>query len=111
MCLKQSKAVATVDLCYQSNCLLQCFCSISSSQQIVVQRNQLILIIDIPAEAKKPTLYATALMSHLFSDEEMRQGSVEPKETSEGKKALDQTKLQSASELSSEKLVPRSKLD
>ena len=76
-----------------SNCLLQCFCSVSSSQQTVVQRNQLILIIDIPAKAKKPTLYATALMSHLFSDDEMRQGSVEPKETSEGKKALDQTKI------------------
>jgi len=44
-------------------------------------------------KAKKLTLYATALMSHLFSDEEMRQGSVEPKETSKGKKALDQTKI------------------
>lgn len=51
------------------------------------------LIIDIPAKAKKPTLYTTALMSHLFSDEEMRQGSVEPKETSKGKKALEQTKI------------------
>ncbi|KAK2564560.1 hypothetical protein P5673_012011 [Acropora cervicornis] len=29
------------------------------------------LIVDVPVEAKKPTLYATALMTHLFSDEEM----------------------------------------
>jgi len=28
-------------------------------------------------------------MSHLFGDEEMRQGSVEPKETSKEKKALE----------------------
>lgn len=33
------------------------------------------------------------MMSHLFSDEEMRQGSEEPKETSKGKKALEQTKI------------------
>ena len=53
------------------------------------------LIVDVPAKAKKPTLYATALMTHLFTNEEMRQGSVEPKEThpSKGKKALDQTKI------------------
>lgn len=51
------------------------------------------LIIDIPAKAKKPTLYATAVMSHLFSDQEMRQGSVELKENSKGKKALEQTKI------------------
>ena len=48
-------------------------------------------------KAKKLTFYATALMSHLFSDEEMRQGSVEPKETSKGKKALDQTKVNALS--------------
>ncbi|KAK2548491.1 hypothetical protein P5673_031272 [Acropora cervicornis] len=42
--------------------------------------------------AKKPTLYATALMSHMFTNEEMREGSVEPKE-SKGKKALDPTKI------------------
>ena len=53
------------------------------------------LIVDVPAKAKKPTLYATALMTHLFTNEEMREGSVEPKEThpSKGKKALDQTKI------------------
>ena len=50
------------------------------------------LIVDIPAKAKKPTLYATALMSHSFTNEEMRQGSLEPKE-SKGKKALDPTKI------------------
>lgn len=50
------------------------------------------LIVDIPAKAKKPTLYATALMSHMFTNEEMREGSVEPKE-SKGKKALDPTKI------------------
>ncbi|KAK2548176.1 hypothetical protein P5673_031705 [Acropora cervicornis] len=32
------------------------------------------LIADIPAKVKKPTLYATALMSQLFTDEEMREG-------------------------------------
>lgn len=50
------------------------------------------MIVDIPAKAKKPTLYATALMSHVFTSEEMREGSVEPKE-SKGKKALDPTKI------------------
>lgn len=52
-------------------------------------------MVDIPSKAKKPTLYATPLMSHLFTNEEMRDGSVEPKETtsSKGKKALDQTKI------------------
>ena len=38
------------------------------------------LIVDVPVKAKTPTLYATALMTHLFSDEEMREGCVEPKE-------------------------------
>ena len=50
------------------------------------------MIVDIPAKAKKPMLYATALMSHLFTNEEMRERSVEPKE-SKGKKALDPTKI------------------
>ena len=50
------------------------------------------MIVDIPARAKKPTLYATALMSHLFTNEEMREGSVEPNE-SKGKIALDPTKI------------------
>ena len=53
------------------------------------------LIVDVTAKAKKPTLYATVLMTHLFTNEEMRQGSVEPKEThpSKGKKALEQAKI------------------
>ena len=50
------------------------------------------MIDDIPAKAKKPMLYATALMSHMFTNEEMREGSVEPKE-SKGKKVLDPTKI------------------
>lgn len=50
------------------------------------------LIADIPAKVKKPTLYATALMSQLFTDDEMREGSVEPKEN-KGKKALEQSKI------------------
>ena len=58
-------------------------------KQIVAGIN---LIADIPAKAKKLTSYATALISQLFSDEEMREGSVEPKE-SKGKKALDQSKI------------------
>ena len=54
------------------------------------------MIVDVPAKAKKPTLYATSLMTHSFSNEEMRQGTVEPKDThtsSKGKKALDQAKI------------------
>ena len=37
-------------------------------------------------------LYATALISHMFTNEGMREGSVEPKE-SKGKKALHPTKI------------------
>jgi len=33
------------------------------------------LIVDVPVKAKKPTLPATTLMTHLFSDEEMREGN------------------------------------
>lgn len=33
------------------------------------------LIVDVPVKAKKPTLSATTLMTHLFSDEEMREGN------------------------------------
>ena len=51
------------------------------------------LILDVSAKAKKPTLYATALMAHVFTDEEMREGAVEPKETNSKKKALDQNKI------------------
>ena len=50
------------------------------------------LIQDVTARSKKPTLYATALMSYLFSDEEMRESCVEPKENGK-KKALDQSKI------------------
>ena len=52
------------------------------------------MILDVSAKAKKPTLYATSLMRHLFTDEEMREGCVEPKENAGSKKkALDQTKI------------------
>jgi len=52
------------------------------------------LIVDVPVKAKKPTLYATALMTHLFSDEEMREGCVEPREGNSSKKTpLDQTRI------------------
>lgn len=50
------------------------------------------LIQDVTTRSKKPTLYATALMSYLFSDEEMRESCVEPKENGK-KKALDQSKI------------------
>ncbi|KAJ7358940.1 hypothetical protein OS493_020781 [Desmophyllum pertusum] len=50
------------------------------------------LILDVPAKSKKPTLYATALMTHLFKDKEMREGCVEPGNMSK-KKSLDQTKI------------------
>ena len=59
--------------------------------KIVVGTN---LIVDVPVEAKKPTLYATALMTHLFSDEEMREGCMEPREGNSSKKTLlDQTRI------------------
>lgn len=52
------------------------------------------LIVDGPVEAKKPTLYATALMTHLFSDEEMRVGCMESREGNSSKKTpLDQTRI------------------
>ena len=52
------------------------------------------LIVDVPVKAKKPTLYATALMTHLFSDEEMKEGCVEPREGNSSKKTpLDQAKI------------------
>ena len=52
------------------------------------------LIADVPIKAKKPTLYATALMTHLFSDEETREGCIEPREGNSSKKTpLDQTKI------------------
>ena len=44
------------------------FSSFCFSLKIVGGKN---LIVDVPVKAKKPTLYATALMTHLFSDEEM----------------------------------------
>ena len=50
------------------------------------------LIQDVTTRSKKPTLYATALMLYLFSDEEMRESCVEPKENGK-KKALDQSKI------------------
>ena len=52
------------------------------------------LFVDVPIKAKKPTLYATALMTHLFSDEEIREGCVEPREENSSMKTpLDQTKI------------------
>lgn len=53
------------------------------------------LIKDVAAKVKKPTSYATSLMSHLFTNEEMREGCVEPKDGAplNGKIALDQTKV------------------
>ena len=50
------------------------------------------LLQDIPAKFKKPNLYATSLLSQLFTDEEMREGSVEPGEQCK-KRALDQEKI------------------
>ena len=40
-----------------------------------------VLITDVSGNSKKPTLYATALMAHLFTDKKMKDGSVEPKES------------------------------
>ena len=39
------------------------------------------MITDVSENSKKPTLYATALVAHLLTDEEMKDGSVEPKES------------------------------
>ena len=51
-------------------------------------------LIVVPIKAKKPTLYATALMTHLFGDEEIREGCVEPREENSSMKTpLDQTKI------------------
>ena len=36
------------------------------------------LLQNVPAKFKKPKLHATSLMSHLFTDKEMREGSVQP---------------------------------
>ncbi|XP_067029901.1 uncharacterized protein [Acropora muricata] len=47
---------------------------------------------DVTTRSKNPTLYETALMSYLFSDEEMRESCVQPKENGK-KKALDQSKI------------------
>lgn len=47
---------------------------------------------DINAKFKKPNLYATNLLSHLFTEEEMREGAVEPGEHCK-KAALDQEKI------------------
>ena len=65
---------------------LDSYSSTSTEQQKDMSVGGINLIVDIPAKAAK------ALMSHLFTNEEMREGSVEPKE-SKGKKALDQTKI------------------
>ena len=46
----------------------------------------------VPCKAKKPNLYPTALLSHLFTDEQMRCGCVEPKEGSK-KNVLNQSKV------------------
>lgn len=70
---------------------LMSFSSFSFSLKIVGGTN---LIVYVPVKAKKPTLYATALMTHLFSDEEMREGCVEPREGNSSKKTtLDQTRI------------------
>jgi hypothetical protein len=47
---------------------------------------------DICAKFKKPNLYATSLLSYLFTEEEMRDGYVEPSENCK-KRALDQEKI------------------
>lgn len=51
------------------------------------------LLTDVPAKAKKPSLYATQLLSHLFTEEEMRNGCVEPKDPKSNKPALSQEKI------------------
>ena len=50
------------------------------------------LLKEVPAKNKKPTLYATALLSYLFIDQELREGCAEP--AKEGnKRPLDQNKI------------------
>lgn len=55
--------------------------------------NGINLLTDVPAKARKPKLYATSLLSVLFTDKEMRNGSVEPKEGTTTKVALNSTKI------------------
>ena len=50
------------------------------------------LFLDINTKFKKPNLYATCLLPHLFSEEEMREGAVEPGEHCK-KAALDQERI------------------
>ena len=50
------------------------------------------LLTDICAKPKKPKLFGTALLSHLFTDEEMRVGCVEPRDRN-SKKSLDPVRV------------------
>ena len=51
------------------------------------------LLTDIPAKPKKPSLYATQIRSHQFTDDEMANGCVEPKNPSGEKTPLNQEKI------------------
>ncbi|XP_031569742.1 uncharacterized protein LOC116304190 [Actinia tenebrosa] len=55
--------------------------------------NGINLLTHVNSKARKPKLYATALLSILFSDEDMRNGCVEPKDGGSKKPALDQAKI------------------
>lgn len=61
--------------------------------EIEIKYNGTNLLIDVQAKQKKPKLYATALLPVLFTDEEMRNGCVEPKDGGARKPPLDQYKI------------------
>ena len=51
------------------------------------------LLTDVSAKAKKPSLYATQLLSILFTDEEIRNGCVEPRDANGKKEVLNQENI------------------
>ena len=55
--------------------------------------NGIHLLNDVTAKARKPSLYATQLLSYLFLDEEIREGCVEPIADGNKKEVLDQEKI------------------
>ncbi|XP_022787345.1 dihydroxyacetone kinase 1-like isoform X2 [Stylophora pistillata] len=67
--------------------------NLEEETEIEIKYNGTNLLIDVQAKQKKPKLYATALLSVLFTDEEMRNGCVEPKDGGARKPPLDQSKI------------------
>lgn len=73
-----------------SHCFIVSKSSVSIFFQNVDGTN---LLTDVTAKPKKPNLYATQLLSILFTDEEIRNGCVEPRDANGKKDVLDQEKI------------------